>query len=226
LKSYVNGTTTRNRIIEACKDLFCEKGYKKTTYSDICESAQVNSGTISHHFKSKKNLASLLYYKIIADFYKSSEELFPHEDSLQQVMIAFGMHMKLLFKNSVYRRFSSEFLNEGIEFDELDKHREHTLKAHEVMQKRIGPQRTAFLSVALEGINRNMELYINKHIDEFTYEQVYGYIARIYYHFVDSGELDVRIDKALKSLALVNISFDHFDVSVQGSQRLDTAQHL
>lgn len=53
---YDNGVSTRRAIIDACKRLFYQKGYHKTSYDDICREAHVNRGSIYYHFKEKEML--------------------------------------------------------------------------------------------------------------------------------------------------------------------------
>lgn len=54
MANYENGTYTHKMIIDACKRLFCEKGFHETDYSDICKLAHVNRGTIYYHFENKE----------------------------------------------------------------------------------------------------------------------------------------------------------------------------
>ena len=37
MKKYKTGRETKENIMEAARELFYEKGYKNTTYNDICE---------------------------------------------------------------------------------------------------------------------------------------------------------------------------------------------
>lgn len=53
---YENGAYTRQTILDACKQLFYEKGFHETSYADICKLAHVNRGTIYYHFPSKENM--------------------------------------------------------------------------------------------------------------------------------------------------------------------------
>jgi AcrR family transcriptional regulator len=56
---------TRNRIIEAARDLFWEKGYNSTSVADILARSQVNSGSLYHFFPSKQDvlIGVLLSYR-------------------------------------------------------------------------------------------------------------------------------------------------------------------
>ena len=214
MKNYVNGLATKERIFEACKELFCEKGYLGTTYTDICKLAQVHPGTITHHFTSKKNIANIIFDDIIKVFYQRCAELFPGEDDLQQVMIASGMHQKLLFNDAVYRRFSSEYSSEVSHDKSLLQYTDTVPKAYEVTLARVGRKKADFLFTAYKGMDCYVESYIDAHIDELTFEEVFEYISVIYYQYEPSGALKKRIAKALASLAGVRITFNCFNISV------------
>lgn len=54
MSNYENGATTRQAIVQACKQLFYEQGFHETSYGDICKAAHVNRGTIYYHFKDKE----------------------------------------------------------------------------------------------------------------------------------------------------------------------------
>nr|WP_321259488.1 TetR/AcrR family transcriptional regulator [uncultured Pseudodesulfovibrio sp.] len=54
--------TTRNKILFAASDVFCERGFDKTTVRDICAVADVNVAAINYHFGDKQNL----FYKVLA----------------------------------------------------------------------------------------------------------------------------------------------------------------
>ncbi len=47
---------TRDRLIEAARDLFWLQGYETTSVADILEKAEVNSGSLYHYFASKEEL--------------------------------------------------------------------------------------------------------------------------------------------------------------------------
>ncbi len=48
--------TTRDRLIEAARELFYVQGYEATSVAEILEKAQVNSGSLYYYFKSKDDL--------------------------------------------------------------------------------------------------------------------------------------------------------------------------
>ena len=56
---------TRDRIIEAARDLFWEKGFNSTSIADILSRTQVHSGSLYHFFPGKQDLlvAVLEWYR-------------------------------------------------------------------------------------------------------------------------------------------------------------------
>lgn len=53
---FVNDKTTRDQIIEAADQLFYEKGFEHTSFSDIAEAVQISRGNFYYHFKSKDDI--------------------------------------------------------------------------------------------------------------------------------------------------------------------------
>jgi AcrR family transcriptional regulator len=211
LKNYANGITTKNRILEVCKDMFCQKGYTETKYAEICEKAEVNPGSFSHHFKSKKNTASFLFGGMMQCYYQRTEELFPDEDDLQQVMIAAGVHQRLLFTDKSYRRFSSEFSSEVLYAESLDTYIKLVPKAYRVTLDRVNRKRADFLFTIYRGIDHFLEVYI----DEHSFCEVFEDMANIYYRYVEDTELKERISRALCLLNTLDIFFDRFELYIQ-----------
>ena len=47
---------TRDRLIDAARKLFWAQGYEVTSVAEILKKAEVNSGSLYYHFKSKEDL--------------------------------------------------------------------------------------------------------------------------------------------------------------------------
>lgn len=212
--NYSNGLATKEKILEGCKILFCEKGYKKTTFADIRERCEVNPGTIAHHFKNKKNIAATIYNSMIEKFLRYSEELFSERDTLQQNMLSAGMHLKLFYENHAYRRFSSEFSAEGMHSENLDVYKARVTKAYEVTREHVGEQKADFLFIAYKGMDCYIEPYISENIGSLKFENVFTYLMEIYYGFLPLEELGYRTAQALEGLAGLNIEFSCFDMNI------------
>ncbi|SNX54249.1 TetR/AcrR family transcriptional regulator [Thermoanaerobacterium sp. RBIITD] len=55
--------STEEKIFESAVDLFCEKGFDRTTTSEIAKKAGVAEGTIFRYFKTKKDILSSIASK-------------------------------------------------------------------------------------------------------------------------------------------------------------------
>ncbi|MEI3231393.1 MAG: TetR/AcrR family transcriptional regulator [Gordonibacter pamelaeae] len=54
------GEKKKNLIIDVCKKLFYRKGYANTTYDDICKKADIPPGSITYHFRGKRDIAAVI----------------------------------------------------------------------------------------------------------------------------------------------------------------------
>lgn len=209
-KEYATSIETRVRIVDVCKQLFCEKGYKQTTYAEICRIANVHPGTITYHFGNKKNLATLLYKETLADLHHSAAALWPLEDELQHKLLANGMHYKLIFDDWTYRRFSMEYSADSFSPFDAEQYIQLNSEAYALTRNYVDELRAKFLFMAFAGMDIYLDQYISDNIDDLEYEQVFVYISEIYHPYLDRTELHARIVKAIAYLDTVDVFFDHF----------------
>jgi TetR/AcrR family acrAB operon transcriptional repressor len=62
---------TRQRLLMAALDVFCEKGYSRTTLMDVAQRIGMTRGAVYWHFASKENLVATL----LREMQKREEEL-------------------------------------------------------------------------------------------------------------------------------------------------------
>lgn len=215
MKNYTNGLTTKTKIIDLCKILFYEKGYNETTFTDICEKSQVNPGSIAYHYKNKKNIASIVYNEMMHMLDNSIAELFPYEDEVLQAIMGLGLHQKLLFDDPAYRRFSSQFSSEYIHAEALNQYTQIASKAYLLTVKYAGQKKADFLFTAFKGMDCYIEPYIEEHMDELKFDEIFQYSVELYYSFIRQDTLHHCIDRALDYLSQIVISADYFNVSVK-----------
>lgn len=104
MSNYKNGTFTRQAIVNACKKLFYEKGYRETSYADICAESHVDRSTVYYHFPSKEAMRLEVeweYYidcKHTAELYCSDEQYVP--------LVAMAIRNLQMQKDEKMRRFS------------------------------------------------------------------------------------------------------------------------
>ncbi len=65
MAKYKKSEFTMEVVIESCKKLFYEKGYKNTRFVDILKDSNVNTGLMYYHFKKKSNLAGHVYAQFL-----------------------------------------------------------------------------------------------------------------------------------------------------------------
>lgn len=66
MAEYSVGVATKSKIYAVAKRLFLRYGPHETSYSQICGEAGVNKGLIPYYFKSKMNIAILVYRDFVA----------------------------------------------------------------------------------------------------------------------------------------------------------------
>ena len=69
---------TRARILTSALSLFVEKGYEKTTFTDIAARLKMTKGAVYWHFESKERLLVELVEEALMKFRRQLEELMPH----------------------------------------------------------------------------------------------------------------------------------------------------
>jgi AcrR family transcriptional regulator len=62
------GKRTRGEIIDAAKSLFYERGYTRTSFSDIVEQTGIRRGNIYHYFKTKEEILDAVIRQHASDY--------------------------------------------------------------------------------------------------------------------------------------------------------------
>jgi len=93
-----SGTTTREKILDAANNLFCQKGVFKTTLDEIAEKAGVAKGTIYLYISRKEDLLVLIVQRGVDQMMEQLEALVSSELSPEaQLRLAY---------EAIYRRVS------------------------------------------------------------------------------------------------------------------------
>ena len=218
MRKYSNGLITQQKIIDTCRTLFYENGFKETTFAMICRTAGVNPGTVAHHFTNKINIATIIYQNMVKQYHDFVREMFPDEDLLQQVMTGLGLHIKVLFEDAAYRKFSAQYLSEkAFSEDKVMNNPDLALsyRAISVMRERMDDEKLRFYLAAFAGMGGNIETYIDKNIDEMHFENSVRYYFEFHYLFIEDKELHEKIDRALYLMDKLEITSCKFDIDVQ-----------
>lgn len=68
--------STKERILQVAEELFANKGFEGTRTRDIAEQAGINISTLHFHWKSKEDLYSAVYQRLLTQRAGLAEEIF------------------------------------------------------------------------------------------------------------------------------------------------------
>lgn len=98
--SETQSKTTEQSILEAAEMLFLDKGYAKTSTTEIARQAGCNQALVHYYFRSKENLFILIFEKkvqmFISTLFEISDEDLPFEEKLRKRISA---HFDMLKAN-------------------------------------------------------------------------------------------------------------------------------
>ena len=93
---------TQERIVTAATKLFLEKGYERTTVSEVAESAEVSRATVFWHFSDKASLFRESFSRLLG----------PFRESLERNLEDVDPEKRLDELISIYESFSTDHLAE------------------------------------------------------------------------------------------------------------------
>ena len=96
---------TRLAIMRSALDIFCEKGYSKTTFDEIAKRINLTKGAVYWHFRNKPDIITTLMKEA---FYRANEiisQKVPEIASLGDLKAYFLYDAELIKDNSEYRKF-------------------------------------------------------------------------------------------------------------------------
>ncbi len=80
---------TRQRILEAARQLFASRGFEACTTRQIADAAGIASGTLFNYFATKEAVLACLAAEAVAEVYRDFEVGSAQEDSLEEELFAF-----------------------------------------------------------------------------------------------------------------------------------------
>ena len=96
---------TRETILIAALDMFCEKGYSRTTFDEIAKKINLTKGAVYWHFKNKPDIIKAL---IIENFEQNEallKEKISEVNSLEDLQHYFCCTSELLQNTPTFRKF-------------------------------------------------------------------------------------------------------------------------
>ncbi len=90
--------STRAKLIEAAERTMASKGVDATTIADITEAADVGTGSFYNHFKTKLELAEIIFRSHADDLYKVNMTIF---ESVEDPALAIAYIQKIFLTKAV-----------------------------------------------------------------------------------------------------------------------------
>ncbi|MPW24434.1 TetR family transcriptional regulator [Alkalibaculum sp. M08DMB] len=222
LAQYKKGMDTKHKILQVSKKLFVDNGYVKTSCKMICEEADVNLGLIHYHYKSKKNIASIIYAYFLVEVKElvkryMTEELHNYELKYATALehwIFYG----LLLGDNRYKIFYYEICKENLLVDENTKILEYFYKLH-VNTYNLNISANEIKLIRVSGAALNMGL-IQKYVENYfdmTIDELSEYKIRNMYRLLKlkEDEIDDIVEVSNNIYNKINIKLlDYFELSL------------
>jgi AcrR family transcriptional regulator len=166
-------TSTKERILRIAEELFAEKGFDGTRTRDIAEQAGINISTLHFHWKSKEELYTAVYQRLLTQRAKEAEEVF----ALLQKASAASEHWEETVQAVVDKMFT--FFRVHKQAARLDTHRLLDTNAP-LTGLEQGPGGTLLMSVA-ERLRTLMPSQLARRIDvELTILSVNAFLREYF----------------------------------------------
>ena len=96
---------TRQAILLSALDLFCEKGYSKTTFDEIAKHINLTKGAVYWHFRNKPDLLIALIREVIIRIENHIRKEVPNTDTIEDLKKYFLCTANLIKNNNQLRKF-------------------------------------------------------------------------------------------------------------------------
>lgn len=116
--AYKKSAETRQKIVDATKKLFQEKGYYNTNIKDIAKEVNVAHPCIYYYFKNKESIAREIFDTIVEKIIKLSNEIYDeYPDRLLNTMVSYIC----LFKYIATSKITQAVFYDLVEYSNYDK---------------------------------------------------------------------------------------------------------
>ncbi|MBF7095913.1 TetR/AcrR family transcriptional regulator [Alkalibacter mobilis] len=214
---YKTGEKSRNKIIDACKELFYLNGFKKTTYKDICEKASSNPGLINYYFKTKKKIGEIIYGNFYVEIKAGVEDFLIENYGEYDLQV--GTCIEILVINALLKRdenlerFYYDMCIEGVEYDM--KILKYFYRLHvdryklPLTEEQIRLIWVANTSIGIGIAKKYIEGYL--HSDE---KELYEFRVRLMYNSmgIEKDKIDDIIKRAYEIFEHVGVSLEDYFV--------------
>lgn len=207
---YNNGKATRDRILSTARNLFLTKGYKSTTYQDICSEANINPGTLSHHFGGKSKLGMELFQDVMKQILSIVRKKGGQSDDLLTVITFAAAYYLLAFQSIEFRRFFVEYTVSVADDDTSFALLDNDVTSRAVAQV-LGEDEAKLALPLIFGIERAFSRYLLVNAEELDCAFAIPFFLTMAYAFVPDAEDLVR--KAYSAAEGLALRFSDFTVS-------------
>ncbi|WP_136608034.1 TetR/AcrR family transcriptional regulator [Paenibacillus dokdonensis] len=171
-KKQLSSQQTRQKVADAARTLFGQKGYASTSIEDIVTATQISKGNIYYHFKNKEGLFLYLLEEWTRDWAEQFQAKKARFHTVKEQMIALVEHFVMDGFHHPLTKASNEFyateLITSPNQDKIEEMMQMYLRNYEElleegMQKgEFKPDDARLLSMILEGMLAGIEFSSNK----------------------------------------------------------------
>ncbi|OFV68960.1 TetR/AcrR family transcriptional regulator [Acetobacterium wieringae] len=210
---YKSGIKTRDKIIEACIQLFYEKGYNSTTYADICEKVGIQQGNLHYHFRSKDTICQEVLERHLNRNFEETR-LFvteSNQDFLRHILSTYIFWYKY-FNDAKYRRFAFETV---MEYTASSLHEYYRTYLVSIGRESSLLDRNCELDlISCAAVESSLPKYMYTKYEEYSYEELASYNARVYGHYLgpDTKYLEEAITKAENIMHTIDLNLLTFSL--------------
>lgn len=224
MTTYKNGIITKNKILNTCKNLFYEKGYKDTTYIDICKEANVSPGTITYFFGSKKIIAIDIYSEFLIAIKEMTKKYLIEKNNEYNLRVATALEQiiftNLIYVNEHYKRFYYDICVDGLLLESYINKMDLFYKLHsDEYNLGLDESQLRLLQVTTTSISLGVtKKWLEGFLGDLSTESYSNYKIRIMYYLmgVPSDEIDKILEKAYEIFAELIISpIDSFSINIE-----------
>jgi len=183
---------TRQMIIDTGFRLLKEKGYEKLTVRNVCEAAEVSTGSFYHFYKTKDDL--MTEFLVQEEWYDQMEN---PEDIVEYII--FG-YMKLI----------TSYETLGIEF--TTNYYTPANQAFNVYTRMPGKYTSDFLRLHLIEARENGFIRDDKPVDKIIYDIQAIFIGNVFQWCVVRGAIDLRmeLERMLRDYLMLRVVTDEY----------------
>lgn len=180
------GFETRETIVAAAKTLFYQKGFFKTSVSDICEAAGVKPGTLTYYFSTKDDLVREIYSRAFAASYDFVDRRLSRPmNSMEKNTIVAFVYFPALLEDPRTREFHYEMLVKGSIADFITQSAFPLFKKYnEEFKLNLSDRQLDDIHMAVNGISREIVTHFIENPGERTISDlvsaIYTFRARIF----------------------------------------------